>query len=134
MVMAFLMLASLSHAVDKKSDVPVQKAVAFLDLISAGKVDTAFDSVFKGSSVPADKPQEYDAVKKQTSMGLSVYGKPLGYDFVSETYYGTSVVRVIYDLKMAKGPLTWIFYFYRPSSKWFALNVSFNDQLTGISN
>jgi hypothetical protein len=116
------------------ASVPVLKSETFLELVMAGHVDKAYDGIFKGSSIPKEKPEEFERAKKQTTMGLSMYGKAIGYDFVCEKNYGTAVTRVVYILKTDRVPLTWVFDYYRasPSSPWLIVNVNFNDELKGL--
>ena len=101
----------------------------FFSSIIKGDVSVAYDKLFSGSSIPADKPQAVNLLKQQTKNGLSLYGKILGYEFISEEKFGKSILRYVYILKLEKGPVVWVFYFYKPKDKWILANVTFNDQL-----
>ena len=101
----------------------------FFSSIIKGNVSVAYDKLFFGSSIPADKPQAVNLLKQQTKNGLSLYGKMLGYEYISKEKYGKSILRYVYILKLEKGPVVWVFYFYKPKDKWILANVTFNDQL-----
>lgn len=109
---------------------PKDKTEAFLSSIQDGNISDAYDRLFIGSSIPQDKPQAISLIKIQTKSGLPLYGKILGYDFVKEEKYGSSIVRLIYILRSEKAPTIWEFYFYKPKKSWFLANVIFNDQFT----
>jgi hypothetical protein len=86
--------------------------------------------LFVGSAIPKNKPQAVALLKTQTQSGLPLYGKIIGYEFVKEESYGTSIDRLVYILKSDGGPTIWEFYFYKPADSWFLSNVVFNDQYT----
>lgn len=69
-------------------------------------------------------------LKQQTESGLPVFGKSIGYEFISEETFGTSIVRYVHVLKSEKGPTTLEFFFYKPENEWFLANIIFNDQFT----
>jgi len=81
-----------------------------------------------GSNIPALKPQAVEMLKIQITSGLHLYGKILGFEKIREETFGTSVVRVVYVLKSERAPTIWEFYFYKPKSDWFVVNIMFNDQ------
>ena len=107
---------------------PRATAENFLALLQKGNIGTAYDQLFKGSSIAADRPQLMTLLMQQTQSGLASYGKVLGYEIVHEEQLCSSVIRLVYFLKSEKAPTTWEFYFYRPKSSWFVVNVTFNDQ------
>jgi hypothetical protein len=91
-------------------------------------ISEAYDKLFRGSSIPTEKPQSIAVLKQQTQIALPLYGKVLGYELVREESFGTSVVRLVYLLKAEKHVTVWEFYFYKPKDDWFLANVYFNDQ------
>ena len=107
---------------------PRAKAENFLALLQQGSIGTAYDQLFKGSNIAVDRPHVVTLLMQQTQAGLASYGKVLGYEIVHEEQLGSSVVRLVYFLKSEKAPTTWEFYFYKPKSAWFLVNVTFNDQ------
>jgi hypothetical protein len=109
---------------------PKQMVENFFDLVVKDQVSNGYDQLFTGSSIPKDKPQAVSMLKQQTQSGLPLYGKVLGYEYISEEKFGTSVIRYVYILKSEKGPTVWEFYFYKPKGSWFLANVMFNDQFT----
>jgi hypothetical protein len=122
-----LMLGSL-HAGDQ----PRQQAEAFLDAVIKGNIDQGYDDLFKGSFIVQTKTQQIDYLKSQTKAGLPLYGSLLGFDFVTEVPFGSSVKRLVYILKTENHPLVWDFYFYCPKDTWFLSTVTFNDQFKGL--
>lgn len=107
---------------------PKDKTEAFLAAIQNGDISAGYDRLFTGSAIPNDKPQAIAVVKMQTQSGLSLYGKILGYEFIKEEKFGSSVVRLVYVLKSEKAPIIWEFYFYKPKESWFLANVIFKDE------
>ena len=109
---------------------PRAKAESFLGSVVAGDIAGGYDRLFVGSAIPKNKPQAVAVLKTQTQSGLPLYGKVIGYEFVKEETYGTSIDRLVYILKSELGPTIWEFYFYKPTDSWFLSNVMFNDQYT----
>ena len=125
-IVILVLISSSVFAAEPES--PRAKAENFLSLLQQGSIGTAYDQLFKGSSIAADRPQVVTLLMQQTQSGLASYGKVLGYEIVHEEPLGSSVVRLVYFLKSEKAPTTWEFYFYKPKSAWFIVNVTFNDQ------
>ncbi|HOW55195.1 MAG TPA: hypothetical protein PLR60_11145 [Syntrophorhabdaceae bacterium] len=106
---------------------PRKAAESFFAGMQKGDIDGAFDTLFTGSHILENKPQVLEEMKKTTQTNLSFYGKMIGSEQLMEETYGSSVVRLVYLLKMDKHPLTVEFYFYKPKNTWFISNVLFND-------
>ncbi|MBW1728281.1 MAG: hypothetical protein JRJ62_12040 [Deltaproteobacteria bacterium] len=107
---------------------PVEFTEEFFSMVSAGKISKAYDQLFVGSQIPAQKPQAVDMLKRQTSSGLPLYGKIVGFEKIRDERIGRSIVRLVYVLKLELSPTTWEFYFYKPKDRWFLVKVNFNDQ------
>ncbi len=97
-------------------------------MIDSGNISGAYNQLFKGSQVEARKPKAIDLLKKQTSNNLPLFGKRVGLEKVREEKIGTSVVRLVYILKMEHAPVVWEFYFYKPKDTWFLSTINFNDK------
>ena len=108
---------------------PEQTIEAFLSSLKEGNVSEAYEGLFAGSPIREAKAQAFEALKKQTSTQLSLYGRVLGHELISKREFGESVVRFVYLLKTEKLPTVWIFHFYRPDLSWYLANVNFGDQL-----
>jgi len=128
-VLALLLLLPLSSTFADDTT-PKHIVESFFDSVVKSKISNAYDLLFSGSSIPKDKPQAVSMLKQQTASGLQMYGKILGYEYISEEKFGTSIIRYVYVLKSEKGPTEWEFYFYKPKGSWFLANVTFNDQFT----
>jgi hypothetical protein len=113
---------------EKVTDTPRGRAEAFLARLGKGDVAAAYDELFAGSPLVAEKPQAVDAVKRQTEAGLPLYGKSIGFELHNEKTFGDSIVRLTYIQRFEKHPLVWRFWFYRPAGNWYLDNVVFNDQ------
>jgi hypothetical protein len=120
----------LSFTANAASPLPKDKVEQFFNSVVSGNISSGYDQLFIGSSIPKDKPQAVTMLKQQTESSLPIFGKILGYEYVTEEKFGTSVVRYVYILKSEKGPTTWEFFFYKPKNDWFLANVIFNDQFT----
>lgn len=123
-----LLLLIQSYATYASGISPKAQIDQFFNSVVSGNISAAYDKLFTGSSIPKDKPQAVSMLKQQTSSGLPLYGKLLGYEYISEKKSGKSIVRYVYVLKSEKAPTTWEFFFYKPKDKWFLANVIFNDQ------
>ena len=127
-IIVFLLAQSLYvHAADS---LPSAKVDQFFKTVVSGNISGAYDKLFIGSSIPKDKPQAVSLLKQQTSSGLPLYGRLLGYEKISEEMHGASIVRYVYVLKSEKAPTVWEFFFYKPENEWFLANVIFNDQFS----
>lgn len=67
-------------------------------------------------------------MKRQTESGLLLLWKILGFELIREEKFGTAVVRLVYLLKLEKGPTVWELNFYKLKTAWFFANLMFNDQ------
>ena len=108
---------------------PTAIVETYLKGLVAGEGATAFDSLMSHSRVDELKPREIALAKGQIQQGMSLYGKPSGFETVARKAYGSSVVRLIYITKHADLALVWNFHFYRAADDWQLLNFDFNDQL-----
>jgi hypothetical protein len=113
---------------------PKEFVEEFFGNIKAGKVTEGYDILLAGSGIPAMKPQAVEVLKKQTSSGLSMYGKIIGFEKIREEQFGTSIVRLVYVLNSEEAPTIWEFYFYKPQANWFLANILFNDQFQSLEN
>jgi hypothetical protein len=111
---------------------PGQRAEQFLQTLQKGDVNKAVDDLSAGSAVMTEKKQMMDTVKAKIKATLPRYGKSAGYEVATEKPYGTSVVRLVYILKLEKHPLIWDFYFYRPNKSWICAQFTFNDRFAGL--
>jgi hypothetical protein len=107
---------------------PQSLTESFFQMLKDGKTSEAYDQLFAGSSIPQSKPQAVGMIKRQTASGLPTYGSILGHELIREEKYGTSIIRLVYVLKLEIAATVWEFYFYKPKSTWFFQNVLFNDQ------
>ena len=122
----FMFIIISFSAAEEKS--PKSFTETFLVTLKEGKISQAYDQLFVGSDIPISKPQAVDLIKSQTESMLPLYGKIIGFELIQEEKFGTSIVRLVYVLKMEKVPTVWEFYFYKPKTTWFLGNLLFNDQ------
>ena len=127
-----LLVPSLSYAAEPRT----AKAMVEVFFVSLQKADVsgAYDNLFRGSSIPKDKPQAIAVLKQQTQGALPFYGKVLGSELVHEEAFGTSLVRLVYLLKAERHATVWEFYFYKPKNDWFLANILFNDQFNLLNS
>ncbi len=129
---SILVAFSISGASADEPMLPRQRAEQFFKVLADKGTGPAFDLLFQGSSIPAQKPQAVDALKRQTEAALPVYGKILDSEFIEEKPFGTSVVSLTYILRLEQHPLVLKFWFYKPHDVWFLATITFNDQLQGL--
>lgn len=111
---------------------PIEFTAEFFQMVEDSKISEAYDRLFVGSPIPAQKPQAVDMLKRQTASSLPLYGGIVGIEKLREEKVGRSVVRLVYILKSEMAPTVWEFYFYKPKEKWFLANVKFNDQFQSL--
>jgi len=128
-----LIVATSGLAGEANQNIPREKSEAFLNLVIGGEVDKAYDNIFQGTSIMTDKPQAIAALKKETVTGISLEGKAIGIDFITQKIYGSSLVREVYFLKTDKAPLVWDFYYYRTGTDWILIKINFDDNLKGLA-
>ena len=100
---------------------------SFMAGILRGEVDQSCDEIFLNSPI-RESSEKVNLIKGQIKSGIGLYGKQLDYEFIKEQEYGNSIVRLVYISKAEKLPLTWEFYFYKASSDWKLINLTFNDR------
>jgi hypothetical protein len=125
LLVGLLLITTAQYSYAKE---PIEFTAEFFKLVQAGKISEAYDGLFVGSQIPAQKPQAVDMLKRQTSSGLPLYGNIVGIEKIRDEKLGNSIVRLVYVLKSEIAPTIWEFYFYKPKSEWFLANVKFNDQ------
>ena len=124
-LIGLVLIATVQHSYAKE---PIEFTAEFFTLVKAGKISEAYDGLFVGSQIPAQKPQAVDMLKRQTSSGLPLYGNIVGFEKIRDERIGNSIVRLVYVLKSELAPTIWEFYFYKPKDQWFLAKVKFNDQ------
>lgn len=132
-LVAFGMALGVVETYAKEKSGPEARAEAFLTSLNSGSVGPAYDTLFAGSPLPAMKPQALDVLKRQTEAALPVYGAALGVEHAGTTMVSESVAIVTYVQKFEQLPLTWRFWFYRPTKDWVALQVLFNDNFSFLT-
>ena len=108
---------------------PREKAESFFNTIIQGDPAKALDTLLTGSAISTNKPEAAANLRRQLQTGLTVYGKPLGFDLVEEKNFGPGLVRLVYILRLEKYPLTWEFFFYGNGKTFLPIDVRFSDKL-----
>ena len=134
LVCAVVVLTGSAHAAPARGSAavagdPREKAEAFFGTVTQGDTAKAFDTLFDGSIIRANKPEASFALRQQLDTGLRVYGKPVGFDLVESKSFGASLVRLVYIFRLEKYPLTFEFFFYQNGQAWLPIDVRFNDKL-----
>ena len=112
----------------EKSATPVAIAESFLARVGKGEIGPAYDDLLSNSLINA-QPMQVEALKRQTEVGLPLYGKGLGYELYEEHKFGASLVRLVYIQRLEKHALIWVFWFYKTQASWQVNKMNFNDQL-----
>jgi hypothetical protein len=127
-ILCLALFSILTFAAVAQAKDPRDFTEEFFKMVQVGKIPEAYDQLFQGSQIPAQKPQQVEMMKKQTASLLPLYGNILGVEKIREEKIGNSIVRLVYVLKLDIAPTVWEFYFYKPQADWILGNVIFNDQ------
>jgi len=105
-IFIFLLMMILIRISDASDNVPVQMAENFFLMTQKGDISDAYDELLKGSNIPAGKPQVVDMIKRETESSSLLYGDILGFEEIREEKVGTSILRLVYVLKLEKAPIS----------------------------
>lgn len=132
------MLASLALALASSADpkpladtqAARQLADGAMKRAAAGDVAGAFDLLKPYWPLPEPEISQLVLQSVQQRSALAArYGKPVGYEYISWTAVGDSLVRFVYIEKFTNHPLVWQFFFYKPKDLWQVDSVSWSDQI-----
>lgn len=126
-ILCFMIYISSKFVFAAEKQVYQVSVETFLTSLIDGQIDAAYTKILQGSLIQ-EKGEEVKNLKQQTSVGLDIYGKPLGFELLKQQDYGASIARMVYVLKCEKHPLIWEFYFYKPKSEWTLVRIMFNDR------
>ena len=129
-IIAFSMMVLLGPVPNAQEQPgPSTHAQIFLQTVTEGDIDRAYALLFRGSRIGED-PNALEVIQAQTRTMLSLHGQPLNFERSSEEVFGSSIVRLVYIMKMTdRIPVIWELYYYLPDSSWELLRVQFNDVL-----
>jgi hypothetical protein len=120
-----LLFASAVFA-NEPSDLPEQ----FMKQVVAGKGSAAVDQYFATNPLIKGKEQQVLFIKTQIESVSKVFGKPLGYELVTQETIAPSLRRFVYISKHEYHALTWEFFIYKPRESWIASNMNFDDDFS----
>lgn len=76
---------------------------------------------------------EIDGIISQAMLQVPVmearFGKSIGYEFISESRAGDSVIKYLYLHKFEKHAIVWQFVFYHPSQTWLLNSFKYSDSV-----
>jgi hypothetical protein len=125
-VFVFLFVWSSVVFANEPSDLPEQ----FMKQIIAGNGGVAVDKYFSTNPMIMQKLQQIEVLKTQIEAVTKVFGKPTGYEIVSQETIAPSVRRFVYISKNEYHALTWEFFVYKPNDVWIASNMIFDDDFS----
>jgi len=98
--------------------------------VNAGDLAAAFDLMKPYAAVSAT---EIDSAALQSKAAMdqfgSRYGSSIGIEFIDSKKSGDSLLRIRYLQKCVKGPLTWVFYFYKNNDGWLLDTFKWDDSM-----
>ena len=101
--------------------------------VGSGDLAGAFAAMKPYTVVPAS---EFDVMaltsKSQRDLVGTRYGNAAGYEFVSETKAGTSLLKLTYIEKTERHALPWMFFFYRSPNGWVLNTFTWHDQMQNL--
>ena len=101
--------------------------------VGSGDLAGAFAAMKPYTIVPAS---EFDVMaltsKSQRELIGTRYGTPAGYEFISETKAGASLLKLTYIEKTERHALPWMFFFYRSPNGWVLNTFVWHDQMQNL--
>lgn len=102
-----------------------------MNQVASGDLKGGFNLISDAYTVV---PQaELEALKGQAMLQVpameSRFGKSIGYEFLSESRAGKSVIKFVYLQKFEKHAIVWQFIFYNPEGQWIMNSFKYSDSL-----
>ena len=116
-------LCSSQARANDPSDLPER----FMQEYVAGRAEQAVDGYFKTNPLVQQKAQQLQYLKTQLASISQIFGRPSGYELVSQETLAPSLRRFVYITKHPYHAVTWEFYVYRPAKDWIGSNMRFDD-------
>lgn len=105
-------------------------SISIIKTISEDKVSEAFDIMQKYSPLPS---QEFEKAKEQSVKQLDFvkprFGEYIGYEFISSSKVGDSIIKHNCIVKCEIFIIRWEFIYYKPKDKWIMTNFKWDDQI-----
>lgn len=100
--------------------------------LQAGEVTKAYQGVWAGTQMLANKPADVAMMASQTSSALQLYGRIYGWEPVKEDVVAPSYRVQTHMLRTDLAPLFFRFQFYRKQDKWTVYRLDFADQMSRL--
>lgn len=130
--LVLLLLPSTLLARDFKSESEVRVfSDSVMREVATGSLKSGFDKI--SSAYTVVPKVEIDGIVSQAMLQVPVmearFGKSIGYEFISESRAGDSVLKYVYLHKFEKHAIVWQFVFYRPSQTWLLNSFKYSDSV-----
>lgn len=111
--------------------VPVAMLERFFALLSAGKLDQAYENLAKIIHIPG-RPESAKEFKERTQAAIDNFGPVTGYEVVDSMALGKSLFRQTCVSLNEDSPLRWRFYFYRTGTDWKLIDLRVDDGIVDL--
>jgi hypothetical protein len=111
--------------------IPEKQVSQFFQLLTEGRVDTAYDELLKGSKI-ADMPKDVAVLKAKTKEAIRVFGDINGYEQIGIKTIGTRLTRLMCLSQGKQFPIRWRFYFYKADDNWRLIDIRIDDRLMDL--
>jgi hypothetical protein len=130
-IVSMLLIVNPTSADSFKSQSELRAfADSIMEKAGSGDIAGAFDAMEPYTIIPKQEFQSAALQSKAQRDQYGVrYGKSIGYEFISETSKGESLVQFVYIEKTENHALPWSFYFYKSPNGWVLNSFQWNDQL-----
>ena len=99
--------------------------------VATGNLKGGFDQIVAAYTVVPKV--ELDGLISQAMLQVPLmearFGKSIGYEFISESRAGDSVIKYVYLHKFEKHAIVWQFVFYRPNQTWLINSFKYSDSI-----
>jgi len=93
-------------------------------------IGAAFEAMKRYVVIPESEFQSMSLASKSQRDQFGVrYGKTIGFEFISQSKVGESLVKLTYIEKTEKHALPWSFYFYKTPAGWALNSFSWSDRM-----
>jgi len=130
---SFIFMTILASSVSAYDGLPKDQVDMFFKDFSTD-INKSIDNLYASNPAMQQKIQSLTVMKTQLTSAQTIFGKFLGYEPIRQEDISPSLVRITAIAKYELHPVSWEFYFYKPTGKWIVSQATFGDQFQYIGS